>query len=181
MPVYTKVQSYAVSVLRNLRSVRHDQMHWLIGREYPNAKVPPAAEMRRLVYLGKAVNDGKHYCWPGCALDAELIIALDVMIKAAGGDNPLFELKGAPCKLSFSVIKDEKNLACSVFFPKPGEERETAAAVVVLPPGQTAVIHLESLRQMPLFSIKRPHIFVRSLGDDEYEYIKPDTRSEVKA
>jgi hypothetical protein len=90
-----------------------------IGMEFPEESGFAEAQMRRLVYLGKAVNDGRHYFWPGCAIDMDMIAALDFMRGASGAEQPFFCLQAPPCKLAFSVYK---HLACGVFFPKPGEE-----------------------------------------------------------
>ena len=35
-PILTDVQGYAADLLRKLRCVRHNQIHWLIGRVYPD-------------------------------------------------------------------------------------------------------------------------------------------------
>lgn len=171
MPVYTKSQSYAVSMLRKLRSVRHDQMYWLIERECPGAKVPASTEMRRLNHLGKAVDDGRYYYWPGCGLDGDLIAALDIMRRVAGDARPVFELRKPPCKLSFFVNKDGKNFACHIYFPKQGEELESAAEAELLSPGQAVIFCIESRSQIPLLNIGRPHIFACPDGNGGYEFV----------
>jgi hypothetical protein len=171
VPFITIVQNHALTLLRKLRSVRHDQMHWLICLDYPAAKKHVADEMRRLVYLSKAVNDGTHYTWPGCETDSELIIALDIMQKAAGGGELFFSLGVPPCKLAFSVLAGDTRLSCGVFFPKPGEEWKIADAVEHSPPGRTAAIYLNSYGEIPQFTISRPHVFVRPSTDGGYEFI----------
>jgi len=173
MPVYTKAQTYAISLLRKLRSVRRDQLHWLIECEYPDARPPAVTEMRRLTHLGKAVNDGTYYYWPGCKLDADLIIALDIMWKVTGDGIPVFEIKKAPCKLLFHVIMGDNTFAFRVYFPKPGEERACRAEVEAteFPDGHAVIFYIEGRSQIPLLDIERSHIFVCPGMNGRYEYI----------
>ncbi len=172
MPIYTQAQTYALSVLRELLSLRHDQMHWLMGMEYPDKKRFAAGEMRRLNYLGKVVNDGQYYYWPGCGLDMELITALDFMKRASGSEKPFYAIQTPPCKLAFSVFKGDRQHSCGIFFPKPGEEWTTSVAAEQLPKGQTPAIFLEDRRHIPRINIYRPHIFVCPDGKGGYEYIR---------
>jgi hypothetical protein len=146
-------------------------MHWLINAEYPGAKAYAAKDMKRLAHLGKILTDARHYYWLGCGLDKELIIALDIMRRVSGDVKPMFYIRALPYRLIFSVVRNDTQLICGVFFSRTGEEWETSAAVEQLPPKHTAAIYLEHRGQIPLFSIKRPHIFVCQSADGSLEYI----------
>ncbi len=171
LPVLTKVQNHALATLRKLFCVRHDQMHWLIGLEFPEKKAYAATEMRRLSHIGKAVSDGQYYYWPGCGLNMEMIVSLDIMRRASGTGKPFFRLQAPPCKLAFSLFKDDKQYICSIFFPKPGDEWNTVTAVEELPSGYTAAIFLKDRGHIPRFSIRRPHVFICPDSFGGYEYI----------
>jgi hypothetical protein len=117
------------------------------------------------------VNDGQYYYWPGCDFDADMIAALDFMRGASGAEQPFFCLQEPPCKLAFSIFRDNKQLSCGVFFPKPGEEWDTAVAIDEFAAGQSAAVFLKSRDDIPRFSIRRPHIFVCPNEDGGYDYI----------
>lgn len=159
MPVLTDVQAHAAELLRKLLCARHDQMHWLIGRAYP--RVRPEKVMRQLGYLGKAVNDGTHYLWPGCELKPRRIAAMDVMLRICGGSLPIFDTARSPCALIFFLIREDRMQAFRVYIPEPGREAECRAVAESKrePEGHAAIFYIRDKKQIPLLTVSRPHIF----------------------
>lgn len=169
MPVLTKNQRYAADTLKRLRCVRHDQLLWLMEKEYPQA--PAEKHMRQLPRIGVARDDGSHYCLPGCEPDPDRVTALDVMIEMAGnGPAPIFDLPAPPCKLLFFIIRGNEMRAFRVYTPKPEGEAEclAAAETASLPPGHIAVFCVRDQNQIPLLRASRAHVFAFRGGEGGY-------------
>jgi len=163
-PVLTDVQGYAAGLLRKLLCMRHDQLHWLINRVYPDVK--PEKVMRQLGYLGRAMNDGKHYLWPGCELSPERIAAVDIMLRLCGGSLPVFDTARHPCALVFFLMQADRMQPFRVYTPLAGKEAECRAIAENQrePKGHAAVFYIQDKRQIPLLEVSHPHIFALSDG-----------------
>lgn len=165
MPVLTDVQGHAAGVLRKLLCARHDQVHWLINRAYPD--VTPEKVMRQLGYLGKAINDGQHYILPGCEVSPERIAAADIMLRLCGGGLPVFDTARSPCALVFFLMEPDKMQAFRVYTPAEGMEAECRAIAEAQrePEGHAAVFYIREKGQIPLLRVSHPHIFAVSDGE----------------
>lgn len=160
MPLLTKAQQYASDTLRKLHCLRHDQLYWLMQKMYPGVRTE--TQMRQLAYLGRAKNDGMYYYWPGCDLDEDRIIALDIMIRMTGDNQPAYDLPASPCKLLFFVLQGKTAQAVRLYLPPVGEEAVYMAAAETeqLPPGYLAAFYIRDPKQAPLLKLSRPHMYV---------------------
>jgi hypothetical protein len=165
------VQDYAAKILRKLVCARHDQLHWLIGREYP--KVSPEKVMRQLGYLGKAMNDGQHYFWPGGKVNHGMIAAVDIMLRICGGSLPIFDTGPHPCALIFFLMQADRMQPFIVYTPDEGAEAECMAVAESRrdPKGHAAVFYIQSKRQIPLLTVSRPHVFAISDGCGGFDFL----------
>lgn len=171
MPVLTQAQSHAVGLLRKLTYARHDQLHWLISRTYPN--VTPEKIMRQLGYMGKAVNDGQHYFWPGCEIKPELIAAVDIMLCICGGSLPIFDVGRHPCALIFFLLQANRTQPFLLYTPKEGAETQckTIAETQREPQDHAVVFYIQNQAQIPLLKISRPYIFAVDNGKGGYDFV----------
>jgi len=162
-PVLTDVQGYAAGLLRKLLCVRHDQLHWLINRVYPN--VTSEKVMRQLKHIMRTVDDGRHYLWPGCELNPERIAAVDIMLRLCGSTLPIFDTARHPCTLVFFISKDGRMQPFRVYTPDEGKEAECRAIAENQrePKGHAAVFYIQDKKQIPLLEVSHPHIF--AIGD----------------
>ena len=164
MPVLTDVQGYAADLLRKLRCVRHDQIHWFISRAYPNVK--PEKIMRQLMHTIRVMSDGAHYLWSGCEVNPDMIAAVDIMLHLCGPSLPIFDTARPPCALVFFLMKLDQMLAFRIYTPIEGRETECRAIAESQrePDGHAAVFYMQSKSQIPLLEVSRPHIF--AVSDD---------------
>ena len=174
MPVLTNVQKYAVELLKKLRCVRHDQLHWMISQHYP--LVNPDKVMRQVNYVTMAIDDGKHYCWTGCEVNPDRIAALDIMLKLCEDKIPIFDFAPYPCALIFFLEKTgtEHIQPFRVYAPREGDEAMCCAQAELQqhPKGHAAVFYIQNENQMPLLEVSRPHIFAISDGNGGYRFPK---------
>ena len=164
MPVLTDIQGYASDLLKKLLYARHDQLHWLIGRMYPD--VTPQKVMRQLGYLSKVINDGKHYIWPGCEVNEARVAAIEIMLRLCGGAPPIFETARPPCALTFFLMKQDCMQAFRIYTPVEGQETQCRAIAEQQrdPKGHAVVFYIDSRSQIPLLGVSHPHIFAVSDG-----------------
>ncbi|GHU79665.1 hypothetical protein FACS1894191_3000 [Clostridia bacterium] len=172
MPVLTNAQSFAAELLRKLICARHDQLHWLINRKFP--EVTPEKTIRQLRYLSRVMDDGAHYLWAGCELRPERIAAIDVMLRICGGALPVFDTARLPCALVFFLTKAGRTQAFRVYTPEPGEEEECRAIAESQrqPEGHASVFLVQSPAQIPLLNISHPHVFVSGSHERGYVFQK---------
>ena len=175
MPVLTDVQRYAADILRSLLCMRREQMHWMIGRKYPQVK--PEKIMRQLGHILRIYDDGIYYRWPWTEQNPERAAAIDVMLMICKGSLPI--IGGAyrsPCSLLFFVPMPHSGtvLPYRVYIPKDGEETEcrVAAEREGNPRGHAAVFVISDKSQIPLFRVSHPHIFALGKPDGGYEFLK---------
>jgi hypothetical protein len=171
MLALSDVQDYAARILRKLVCARHDQLHWLIGREYPN--VSPEKVMRQLRYLNKSTNDGRHYFCPGGQINHGMIAAVDIMLRICGGSLPIFDTGRQPCALIFFLMQADRMQPFIVYTPDEGAEAGCRAIAESRrePEGHAAVFYIQSKRQIPLLTVSRPHIFAISDGNGGFDFM----------
>lgn len=171
MPMMTDVQGHAAGILRKLTCARHDQLHWLINRSYHDVK--PEKVMRQLRCLGKAVNDSQYYLWPGCELNPDRIVAVDIMLHICGGALPVFDKARHPCALVFFLSRTDCIQPFLVYMPEEGKETEcrTIAEAQREPKGHAAVFYIRNKCQIPLLNVSHPHIFAISDGRGGFEFL----------
>ena len=174
MPILTDVQNCASKILHKLHCVRHDQIHWMINREYPN--VDPEKVMRQVCHITRVRNDGQHYIWPGCVLSPERIAAVDIMRQLSGNIVPIYDTARAPCNLVFFIVQRDRMQSFRIYTPKEGSEEECQVIIENQrePKGYAAVIYISNEKQIPLLKISRPHVFV--ISDDSGGYTFRDAR-----
>ena len=170
MPVLTDVQGYAAEILRKLQCARHDQIHWLISRMYPD--VAPEKVMRQLVHISRFIDDGKHYLWSGCEVNPGRVAAIEVMLRLSSPGVPLFDSARHPCSLIFHLMKQEQTQAFRVYTPTEGEETRCQAIAENQrePHGHAAVFYVRRINQIPLLKVSRPHIFAVSDGGGGFSF-----------
>lgn len=164
MPVLTDVQGYAAELLRKLLCVRHDQIHWMINRMYPD--VTPQKVMRQLKHITRVVDDGRYYLWPGCDINTNRVTAVDIMLRLSGGSLPIFDTARAPCALVFFLAQADSMQAFRVYMPTAEKEAECQAIAENQrePKGHAVVFYINSKKQIPLLHVSHPHIFAVSDG-----------------
>jgi len=164
LPVLTDVQSYAAGLLRKLRCMRHDQIHLLISRTYPDVK--PEKVMRQLTHTIRVMSDGNHYLWSGCEVNPDMVAAMDIMLRLCGPGLPIFDTARHPCALVFFLMKLDQMLAFRIYTPLEGRETECRAIAESQrePDGHAAVFYIQSRSQIPLLEVSRPHIFAVNDG-----------------
>ena len=172
MPYLTDVQEYAAAILRKLRCMRHDQMHRMIHRRY--TQVDPRKTMHRLCNILQIRNDGGHYCWPWCEVNADRIAAIDVMLEICGNNEPVFDIDVLPCAILFFVFGEKKDniRAFRVYIPQKGKSGECFAAAesTRLPEGHIAVFIIRDKKQMQRLKTSRPHIFAIADSNGKYQF-----------
>lgn len=158
-----------------LRCMRHEQIHWMIKRRFP--QVRPEKIMRQLRHVLSIYDNGEYYLWPGTEPCPDRAAAVDVMLMLCKNNLPMIgAAPHLPSALLFFVPTADPDtmLAYRVYTPRAGKEYDCRmmAEGKLRPRGHAVVFVIGERSQVSLLRVSHPHIFALATGGGKYEFIE---------